>query len=56
MGALGEIAGALEGCGLSAEGARRARLPRLAAGLADMAAEMHEPPRRRRMTHSMPAA
>ena len=42
MGALGEIAGALEGCGLSAEGARRARLPRLVAGLADMAAEMHE--------------
>ena len=42
MVALGEIAGALEGCGLLADGARRARLPRLVAGLADMAAEMHE--------------
>jgi hypothetical protein len=40
MAALGEIACALEGCGLRAEGGKRARLPRLAAGLADMAAEM----------------
>jgi hypothetical protein len=43
MAALGEIAGALEGGGLPAgDGARRARLPRLVAGLADMAAEMDE--------------
>ena len=40
MFALGEIAGALEPCGLPADGAGRARLPRLVAGLAEMAAEM----------------
>lgn len=42
MAALGEIASALEGCGLRADGGGggRARLPRLAGGLAEMAAEM----------------
>jgi hypothetical protein len=43
MAALGEIASALEGCGLRSEAAGEggpARLPRLVAGLAAMAAEM----------------
>ncbi len=40
MAALGEIASALEGCGLRADGGKRARLPRLAAGVAGMSAEM----------------